>query len=758
MNEFVNRDNERQKFNKALEQHEQLVMIQSLPRIGNTFFIEYFIERIKNNQNITLYIKYTTNDIFKNLFHIYLETYGSELCFKISAIVKAIDDENYNSGILDNLIADSPFFPNSLLHFKKFFSTEQKLEGTKKRDKYLYFFEQLLKKLAEDNKKISIFIEDAGSVPEPEMDKLIFLLKENANLFITLVFTKNCDNKTKISNQWHDFSQNEPYKIELESPDEHMIKLLSEKCGCCLSDEELNDYCVAYHGQIHELMHYLRNKQDISMVHKKILYILEIINVEVEKKDLYEIVKKLHQNVISLEEFNNKIIDLEVEGYIKQKDMRIEALRKSVKVPFSDLLHCKHFIVEFYSGHFHGRDRFLLNKILKLAKEMNYKQIISKNFMHYLASQNIKNSDNFMDYEELVTIFNSEDFSGFRNICISLFINSDFVNAYAIMKENEQMVYLDIQLTLLYGIAANRVRKHVVADNIYEKLLNKELSLDIKTIVISYAIINSIYLNDLAKSKNLFSKYKEETQESKYHIYLQRNYMSVLGLDEENTADKLKTIISQYSGNDEFALGTMHCNLARAYLSTGKLEDGKENLDIAYKKLFPYKCNNISILENNTAIYYMLIKNFPVANGIFLSAGEKAINELQKDFIMMNLAVSKYMLGEQEQSLDILNDIENNKLPYTDNRHFKEVYYSIRTLIEFYSNSTELEKYLVELKKYKNILKISKIDKSINIYEQYINSDIANIKAGDYWYELYLPNYLVYWYIDPLQLKESVDF
>lgn len=735
---YANRSNEFIILDEALK-HYDIVYIQANLASGITSFLN---EYMRDSKCINIYINAEVDASIDQLLINYIIKYNYG--YKLQEYANKHFGKK-SEKLLNSIVQGIPYFGNTISYFADTKEAPSVYLGD-----YSSALSELLIpffcELSYEN-KINIYFDSAQYISEQSF-QIIGSLVNLDNIKLLFVF----DNKGKIIKLYNYLSlscSKKFFEFSFEEPNLKLIEELAQYYNLSLNKNDLLDILYRSNNNIHIINKELigiKNKSSLHFdnIHKFILTILYISEFEISYLELYEIIGSMNIIFDLITLFPNSLKDLEKYSYVKNNNNYYSLITShhpeiNIHSDYANYMLCSNAIYSYYYKNINNLDLIHINLIYKLSK------ILNMNSQNEIAKViTIKNMEMGLPIDSL--LFKSILFkSNKKDIYIQMLYycrEREYEKSLKYLKKLKNKKTQNIlSLLEIEGILHNRLRNFSDAEDRLLSCLKLENNLSNKCIILSYLCVNYIHSYNDELAIKLYDSYIDKLKNVNNCGYLYRNISSAFA---ENT-DKIdcfqKALQSFENFNDDFGIGTTLCNLGNFYCLNDELDEGLKHLLDSEMYLKKFGVEHLHIVYNDLGMCYLLLNKIPDAYKYLTTAHCLAKNNMPKIIISINLAYSLFFLGQEEKSIEILNQVEGivkeHKLKHLQKKYFDNsliIHFLLGDLIDYISYQSEIWIDKELLNNLQNELDNSLIDKYALFKKFYI-------KSG-----------LVYWYIDPLKL------
>lgn len=309
----------------------------------------------------------------------------------------------------------------------------------------------------------------------------------------------------------------------------------------------------------------------------------------------------------------------------------------------------------------------------------------------------------------------------------------------------EELITDDIET--LQATLLNRTRQSDDAEAALIKCLKRLGTPARQNLLGAFLIANYIHMERLHDARAVYNKMKDLYPYGPMHGYLLRNATSAfVEYRDDLYADALADFMRD---GDEFGRLTTLCNQGHALCKTGRYQDGLKKLEEAKAGLVVFPSSNLHILYNNLGICYFQLGHYELAHQMLTLARNLGQNSMPYIFATINLACLDAVMGDTEQALTILSEIEAEVKAHPIDR-VRQKYYPNRLLINYLHGNRALLPLVEQMQTYPDRYHPEQTLKAVNFYRRFIKS--SKPPQTNRWRDLYSPCGLAYWYMDPLKL------
>lgn len=309
----------------------------------------------------------------------------------------------------------------------------------------------------------------------------------------------------------------------------------------------------------------------------------------------------------------------------------------------------------------------------------------------------------------------------------------------------EELITDDIEA--LQAVLLNRTRQSDDAEIALIKCLKRIGAPARQNLLGAFLIANYIHMDRLGDARAVYDKMKDLYPGGPMHGYLLRNATSAFAEYRNDLyVDALADFIRD---GDDFGRLTTLCNQGYALCKAGHYEDGLKKLEEAKTGLITFPSSNLHILYNDLGICYFQLGRYELAHQALILARNLSQNSMPYIFATINLACLEAVMGDAEQALNLLNEIEEDVETQPIDR-VRQKYYPNRLLIDYLNGKKALSPLIEQVQAYPDRYYPEQTVKIVTFYRRFIKSSKPPQKNR--WRNLYSPCGLVYWYMDPLKL------
>lgn len=746
--DFVNRINELQYIQKAINEKANVILIKHRSSSGITAFLKHCSKKIEKSTNI--YIDLSQGELSTNIFQNLIK--DKKHLKKLQHICDKKFGEKSES-LLSVLLKNIPYAGETIAHL-----SERKVAMPIYNGCFESVYEEILPDFIEKIKgedHFTLLIDNAINISDSCINFIQKLLQIQKLVIIIAVPNEDISYCAKIENA---FATQRFTTIEFEVPNSNLVKLIAESHNIPCDKKFAEEVMVKSESNIHLIIYLISsNRQqtiELTLYQKYVIAILYILSSEITYTELFSYVIRCTEIINSsiLKKEIQALVNAQVVIYNSESKRYTLGLRenKTVQECLSDLsieLSAKQAILERNCQMtLEHVDNNLLNILYNITSELNDNRILL--VLRELLNRAIV-CGCVIDESKFHLLKESSN-TPYTDLPIIIYLTQQrkYQEALDLIEQH----HLESVYQSIYGVLLNRCRRHKEAFVVLKESIEHEKDANVQAVLYAYLISNYVHNGDTKLAKQIFNEIPSDVKICPNYAYAIRNIATIFSPEEavlycENAIKIFK------KSCDYFGSFTCQCNLYRFIAECKSPKIALNGLLRLYKNNFHLQQSNLHIVLNNIGICYIELNEIDHAIQILKGAKLIAKTNMPKLFITINHCMALLRIQKNEEALCGLENIKQEVIEFPVDRVRQRFFANYCLALYANNKNEELRSAIKDLACHIDRVNPLTTQDLVSFYQKKLNEE--QLYSSNDFSKLFVPCYLEYWYANPLKLISS---